>query len=141
MRKVIGETLNLGVKRIAIVCGAWHGPVLTMDAVKSKKAEKIKKLKAVPIKCALIPWSYERLILNRSYSAGIESPVWSEALFKNPDTAIAYWMSKAAELLRQYEFNVSTAEVIDAQRLADQLAGLRDLPLPGIDELICSSKC
>ncbi|MBK8405000.1 MAG: hypothetical protein IPL25_13235 [Saprospiraceae bacterium] len=107
-----------------------------MDAVKSKKAEKIKKLKAVPIKCALIPWSYERLILNRSYSAGIESPVWSEALFKNPDTAIAYWMSKAAELLRQYEFNVSTAEVIDAQRLADQLAGLRDLPLPGIDELM-----
>ncbi|MBK7695818.1 MAG: hypothetical protein IPI30_16320 [Saprospiraceae bacterium] len=136
MRKVIGETLNLGVKRIAIVCGAWHGPVLTMDAVKSKKAEKIKKLKAVPIKCALIPWSYERLILNRSYSAGIESPVWSEALFRNPDNAIAYWMSKAAELLRQYEFNVSTAEVIDAQRLADQLAGLRDLPLPGIDELM-----
>lgn len=45
-------------------------------------------------------------------------------------------MSKAAQLLRHYEFNVSTAEVIDAQRLADQLAGMRDLPLPGIEELM-----
>lgn len=136
MRTVIRDTLRLDVTKVAVVCGAWHGPVLTLDMVQKKQTEKIKKLKSVNTKCTLIPWSYERLILNRAYTAGIESPVWSEALFKNPDTAIAYWMSKAAQLLRHYEFNVSTAEVIDAQRLADQLAGMRDLPLPGIEELM-----
>jgi hypothetical protein len=44
-------------------------------------------------------------------------------------------MAKVARLLRQQDLDASSASVIEAVRLAETLAALRDRPLPGLPEL------
>jgi hypothetical protein len=44
-------------------------------------------------------------------------------------------MTKVAKLLRKEDLDASSAHVIEAVRLADMLATIRELPLPGIEEL------
>ncbi|MBD2033954.1 hypothetical protein H6F76_02675 [Leptolyngbya sp. FACHB-321] len=45
------------------------------------------------------------------------------------------WMTKVARLLRKQDLDASSASVIEAVRLAETLAALRDRPLPGLPEL------
>ena len=45
------------------------------------------------------------------------------------------WMTHAARLLRAHDLAASSANIIEATRLADALATLRGMALPGIDEL------
>jgi hypothetical protein len=45
------------------------------------------------------------------------------------------WMTKVARLLREQDLDASSASVIEAVRLAETLAALRDRPLPGLAEL------
>ena len=53
-----------------------------------------------------------------------------------PSTSIAIcWMAKVAQLLREEDLDASSANVIEAVRLAESLAALRDRPLPGLPEL------
>jgi hypothetical protein len=45
------------------------------------------------------------------------------------------WLTKVAQLLRKQDLDASSASVIEAVRLAETLATLRDRPLPGLPEL------
>jgi hypothetical protein len=45
------------------------------------------------------------------------------------------WMTRVAQLLRKKDLDASSASVIEAVRLAETLAALRDRPLPGLAEL------
>ena len=45
------------------------------------------------------------------------------------------WLTKVATLLRKEDLDASPAHVIEAVRLAEALAGMRDIPHPGLDEL------
>ncbi len=45
------------------------------------------------------------------------------------------WMTKVARLLREEDLDASSAHVIEAVRLAESLAALRNLSLPGLTEL------
>lgn len=135
MRSQIRLCISKGFSKIAIVCGAWHGPVLTQEFILNTSKEKIRNLKTVDCNCTIIPWSYERLMLNRKYSAGIVSPAWNESLFTDPSSPVSHWLCKAAESFRNLGYQVSTSEVIDAETLARQLALLRGLPLVGVSEL------
>lgn len=45
------------------------------------------------------------------------------------------WLARVARLLRRRGLDVSSAHLIEAVRLADTLAALRDRPLPGLGEL------
>ncbi len=45
------------------------------------------------------------------------------------------WMAKVAQLLREEGLDASSAHLIEAVRLAESLAALRDRPLPGLAEL------
>lgn len=135
MRKTLRKCLDDGHQKIAVVCGAWHGPVLTLPMLEKTKKESIRVLKTIPVSCTLIPWSYERLMLNRSYSAGILSPSWNESLYRMPQSPISHWMSQAARTFRDCGYQAGTAEIIDAERMAYNLSLLRGLPAPGIEEL------
>ncbi len=44
-------------------------------------------------------------------------------------------MARAARLLRDEGLDVSSASVIEAVRLTDALAAMRDLPMPGLAEM------
>ncbi|NER00245.1 MAG: hypothetical protein F6K30_26695 [Cyanothece sp. SIO2G6] len=157
MRKMIRQAKKEGFEAIAIICGAWHTPALTEPFPKVKDDNTLLKgLPKVKVNATWIPWTYDRLTLNSGYGAGIESPGWYHHLWQShwyrpsqgkqatavqvdhvqPSIPMATgWLTHVAHLLRQEEMDVSSAHIIEAVRLAETLAALRDRPLPGLPEL------
>ncbi len=137
MRKCIRRAVREGYERIAVVCGAWHAPVLA--AYQSFKVGSdsavLKGLKKVKTTATWIPWSYERLSFESGYSAGVVSPAWYALLFEKRPEAATRWMIRVARSLRKEDVGTSSAHIIEAIRLAEALAAMRALPLPGIGEL------
>ncbi|HTL89917.1 MAG TPA: DUF5682 family protein, partial [Leptolyngbya sp.] len=143
MRKIIRETEQQGFQNIAVVCGAWHAPALVkMPSVKEDTAL-LKGLPKVKVEATWVPWTYGRLTMSSGYGAGVESPGWYQHLWKqsNPQqtsTPIEHsirWMTQVARSLRAQDLDASSASVIEAVRLAETLAALRDRTLPGLAEL------
>jgi len=137
MRKVIRKAIKDGFERIAIVCGAWHAPVLA-DIARYKATSDNALLKGITrkkIKTSWIPWSYKRLAFSSGYGAGVLSPAWYELLFHQKEEAVTYWMIKVAQLFREFDFNASSAHVLESVRLADTLAAIREIAIPGQTEM------
>lgn len=137
MRKAIRKANKNGFARIAMVCGAWHAPVLhDWQNFKQKDDNALLRgIKKVKTQSTWIPWSYERLARRSGYGAGVISPAWYELLFQNRANATLSWMSQAAKLLRDEGLDASSAEVIDAIQLARTLATMRERTIAGLDEL------
>jgi Family of unknown function (DUF5682) len=143
MRKLIRKAEKDGFQNIAVVCGAWHAPVLhNIDNFKEKTDNDILKgLKKVPTATTWVPWSYDRLSRDSGYAAGIISPAWYELLFGKRSNATVRWMTKAARLLRKEDLSASSAHSIEAVRLAETLAILRGRSIAGMDELEEAALC
>ncbi|MDX1940369.1 MAG: DUF5682 family protein [Saprospiraceae bacterium] len=124
-------------ERIAVVCGAWHAPVLHHldDFKKNEDRNILRSIGKIKTAVTWAPWSYERLAFRSGYGAGVISPAWYELLFQNRVEATTVWFSKAALLLRKEGIDASSAEVIEAIRLANTLATMRERTIPGQDEL------
>ena len=136
MRETLRATLGQGYARVAVVCGAWHAPVLQPELLKKEDKARLKGLKKVPTETTWIPWTYERLSFSSGYGAGVLSPAWYEVLFSQPRTEVlTHWMVQATRLLRGQDVDASSAHAIEGVRLAAALAAVRGLALPGIDEL------
>jgi Family of unknown function (DUF5682) len=134
MRKCIRAAKAEGFARIAVVCGAYHTPALaTMPSVRQDD-ELLRGLPKIKTSAAWVPWSYERLSFASGYGAGIESPSWYELLWDKRESLGAEWLTRAARLLRDEDVPASSAHVIEACRLADALAALRERPVPGLAE-------
>ncbi len=137
MRKMIRKAKGDGFQNVAVVCGAWHAPVL--HDIKTRKAKDdnaiLRGIKKVTTKAAWIPWNYERLSTQSGYNAGVISPAWYELLYKKRKEASTHWLVKAARLLRKESLDASSANIIEAVRLAKTLASIRKLEIPGIEEL------
>jgi hypothetical protein len=137
MRKVLNKAIKNGYQRIAVVCGAWHTPAL-VDLKAYKVADDNALLKGIPrvkTKATWIPWTYDRIATSSGYGAGVLSPAWYELLFTCREDATIQWMSKVSQLFKKEDLDTSSAHAIEAVRLAETLAALRALELPGIDEL------
>jgi hypothetical protein len=135
MRQGIRTAESEGFARIAVVCGAWHTPALAQrDDVKGDAAL-LNKLPRTKVAATWIPWTNSRLAWRSGYGAGVGSPGWYEHLWTVTDRMGTRWMSRAAQLLRSEGLDVSSASVIEAVRLTEALAALRDLPMPGLDEM------
>ncbi|GAB3584114.1 DUF5682 family protein [Hymenobacter daeguensis] len=136
MRETLRATLAQGYPRVAVVCGAWHAPVLQPDLRKKEDKARLKGLKKVATETTWIPWTYERLSFSSGYGAGVLSPAWYELLFAQPRAEVlTHWMVRATRLLRGQDVDASSAHAIEGVRLAAALAAVRGLALPGIDEL------
>ncbi len=136
MRETLRATLAQGYPRVAVVCGAWHAPVLRTELLKKEDKARLKGLKKVPTETTWIPWTYERLSFSSGYGAGVLSPAWYELLFAEPRAEVlTHWMVRATRLLRGQDVDASSAHAIEGVRLAAALAAVRGLALPGIDEL------
>jgi hypothetical protein len=135
MRKVIRQTVKAGHEHIAVVCGAWHAPALAkMPPVKHDTAL-LKGLPKSKVSSTWIPWTNSRLSYRSGYGAGVESPGWYRHLWEEPKNATTRWMTLAGRLLRAEDLDASSASVIEAVRLADALASMRDVASPGLREL------
>lgn len=141
MRIQLRGLLKKRYKKIAVICGAWHAPVLNEEFLTQTGSETIKNLRSVDVKTCIIPWTYRNLSLNNGYSAGILSPVWHEVMFEDPANAGSAFMVHAIRQLRKEGMEFSPSDAIDAGVLARNLALLRNLPSAGIEELIDSAIC
>ncbi|MBW4509881.1 MAG: hypothetical protein KME64_25705 [Scytonematopsis contorta HA4267-MV1] len=160
MRKTIREAEKQGFQNIAIVCGAWHTPALLHKDKEKEDTKLIKGLAKTKVEVTWIPWTYGRLSNRSGYGAGIKSPGWYHHLWEsnkpptkptdqpsvtsvphplpNPSSSsfiTISWMTQVAHLLREKDLDASPPQVIEAVRLAETLAALRDRPLPGLPEL------
>ena len=135
MRQTIRAAQREGFERIAVVCGAWHAPVLTnLDDVAGDAAI-LAKLPRVEVAATWIPWTNSRLAYRTGYGAGIASPGWYAHLWASPDRTAIRWVAQVARALRAEDIDASSASVIETVRLADALAAMRDLTMPGLREL------
>ncbi len=137
MRGKIRKAINDGYEKIAVVCGAWHTPML-VDIKKYKVGDDKKLLtglKKTKVTCTWVPWSYNRIAQHAGYESGVLSPYWYEALFTDPENAVARWMTRASRLLQELGHPVSPAHTIEASVLAEHLATMRKKNVPGISEL------
>ena len=136
MRQTIRAALKRGRTRVAVVCGAWHAPVLT--APLGPAAPDARLLRGMPrrkVVCTWVPWTHRRLAAASGYGAGITSPGWYAHLFEAPDVPVTRWLTAVAGELRGRDLPVSSASVIEAVRLAETLASLRARPLAGLTEV------
>lgn len=136
MRQVLRTAIKAGAQKIAVVCGAMHAPALA--GTLGPAAPDARLLKALPkVKTSLtwVPWTHSRLSSVSGYGAGITSPGWYHHLFTHHEHTIERWFTRVARELRREDLPVSSAHVIEATRLADTLAALRDRPLAGLAEV------
>ena len=136
MRTAIRQAVKEGHERIAVVCGAWHVPALAQLPSAKSDADLLKGLAKEKIAATWVPWTHGRLTVASGYGAGVTAPGWYRHLWRHRERAGLHWLTEVATLLRKHDLDASSAHVIEAARLADTLAALRDRPRPGLDELM-----
>jgi len=138
MRMILRAALRSAAAKIAVVCGAWHAPVLVPSAFPTQTSDTqlLKGLRTTKVAATWVPWTSTRLARMSGYGAGIESPGWYHHLFTATDEVVGRWLVRVAHLLRREQHDVSSAAVIEAVRLAYALAGLRGRPHPGLPEVL-----
>lgn len=138
MRQCIRAAQKEGFERIAVVCGAWHLGALRADTPVKGDAALLKGLPKVKVQTTWVPWTYRHLARASGYGAGIRSPGWYEHLWTShagTQPRAVGWLARVARLMRERDLDCSSASLIEATRLADALAALRERPAPGLDEL------
>jgi len=144
MRLAIAAALSETEGPVAAVVGAWHVPALRRKVALKDDRAILKGADRIKVATAWVPWTDTRLAAGSGYGAGVASPGWYRHLWEHysggrsgPDVRalVVGWMTKAAIMLREEGIPASTASVIEAVRLAESLAALRELPVPGLPEL------
>jgi hypothetical protein len=135
MRQTIRATIKEGRGRIAVVCGAWHAPVLAELGPAKPDADLLKGLPKTKTVATWIPWTASRLSYRSGYGAGVNAPGWYQHLWTHPEQPTLRWTVRAARTLREEDLPAPTASVIESIRLAEALAALRGLANPGLREI------
>jgi hypothetical protein len=137
MRQIIRAAQKKMYANIVVVCGAWHAPMLldiaTTQAVDNDILKQLPKSK-INIGATWVPWTNERLGIQSGYGAGVRTPGWSEHRWKYPKDTGAEWLSSVAQAFRSKKMDISTAHVMEALRLSETLAAMRNLSAPTLEE-------
>jgi len=141
MKRKIKEYIKKGfdTEKIVAITGAFH-----TSAIESLEGaitdNEYKELKRRESNITLMPYSYYRLSKRTGYGAGNAAPAYYELLwqgFINGD--ITYherkYLSSLAKYMREHGGIVSSAQVIEATRLARELAIIRGGSIPTLEDL------
>jgi hypothetical protein len=141
MRREIDRALAEGfaVEEIVVVVGAYHVSGIIGD----EPALSDKELKSIPktsSKITLMPYSYFRLSSRTGYGAGNKAPYYFERMWeamqeKRLEQLPAIYLSTIAREQRKAGHNASSANVIEAVRLAESLASIHSGSLPTLRDL------
>jgi len=134
MAAQIRAAIDGGRERVAVVCGAWHAPVL-VDPDRPPRAPRTAGGRRRRTVVTWVPWTYDRLAAASGYGAGVISPGWYEHLYDSPEEPLVRWLSRVAVRLRAEDTDISTAHTVEAARTAQALAALRGRPLAGLPEI------
>lgn len=150
MRKTIRAAQKEGFRNIAVVCGAWHAPVLhTLPPAKADNAL-LKGLPSVKTLATWTPWTHGRLSFESGYGAGIHAPGWYDHLWQQTETlddsralqqGNIRWLARVADTLRGQGLDISSAHIIETVRLAEALAAMRQRPRPDLEEMNEAIQC
>lgn len=142
MRRVIKEALAEGFapEEMVLVTGAYHVAGLLEEEAAAMTDEELKSLPRLEAKHTLMPYSDYRLSTRSGYGAGNRAPAYYGILWEAicrgdyAYTAECY-LAKIVGYLRGTGNPVSSAEVIEAVRLANSLAALRGGRYPALRDL------
>ncbi len=134
----IEEVVAGGVapEQIVAVVGAAHAAAFVADDVQPERLQTLPEPR--PSATTLIPFSFPRLAAQTGYGAGNRAPQYYQLAhdagcdFRH--ATLRALLGFCAEL-RERGFAASMADTIEAYRLAQALADLRDKVEPGLDEL------
>ena len=140
MKRVIAQAAASGIspEKIFCVCGSFHVAGLEENAPMTDEEER--SLPRADSRATLMPYSYYRLSSRSGYGAGNRAPAYFELLWDAlngggiRETAYLY-LTRLAAAHRKAGNLVSSAEVIEAARLADTLAALRGSRYPTLSDL------
>ena len=102
MRQTIRAALRRGHSRVAVVCGAWHAPVLQPPLPAATRDAAI--LRAAAAQGSRSPGCrgpMNALAASTGYKPEIASPGWYSHLWTAPDQPITRWLTKVARSLRR----------------------------------------
>lgn len=141
MKRKINEYIKKGFdsEKIVAITGAFHTSAIeNLEGAMSDK--EYKELVRRESNITLMPYSYYRLSKRTGYGAGNAAPAYYELLwqgFLNED--ITYherkYLSSLAKYMREHGGIVSSAQVIEATRLARELAVIRGGSVPTLEDL------
>lgn len=122
---------------IAVVCGAWHVPALKAKIPRKDDQALVKGMSRKKAAMTFAPWTSPRLAFGLGYGAGVAAPGWSKHLWemRGRTDGTSVWLARIAAVLRTKGHLISTASLIEAQRLAIALAAIRERPKAGFEEL------
>ena len=120
---------------IAVVCGAWHVPALQNMPKQKDDDALLKSLPKIKVETTWIPWTNDRLSFESGYGAGLDSPGWYRHCWNYPEDDGTRWLAHAAQVFRNNKIDISSAHIIEAVRLANTLAALRNLNKASLKEL------
>lgn len=137
IRKAIGEGHD--PDRIVVVCGAYHAPVLVAEEP-SMTDEEFSALPTVPVTRTLMPYSFFRLSSQSGYGAGNKAPGYFQALYEEATKGSTQGLSarilaEVAGKMRNAGMIRSSADLIEAVRLAEGMACLRDAHAPTLRDI------
>ncbi|MGN0598698.1 MAG: DUF5682 family protein [Oscillospiraceae bacterium] len=141
MRKVISECENeVPSEKICVITGAFHTAGIKDIPFTHEDKKLTDKLPSVKSKATLMPYSYYRLSSRSGYGAGSKAPAYFELLWKSRIQGVMgssanRYLSMIAAYQRENGYAASTAEVIEAKRLADTLAAMRGGRYPSMTDL------
>ena len=126
--------------KMVVVTGAYHTSNLRNDKSLALTDQEIQQLPSIRSSLTFMPYSYYRLSSRSGYGAGNKSPYYFEMMWKymnegRLDQLPQYYMTAIADELRREGHIKSSAEVIEAVRLAMGLAKMHDGSLPTLQDL------
>ncbi len=141
MRRRIHDTIAEGhdPDRIVVICGAYHAPVLVAEEP-AMTDEQIAKLETVPVTRTLMPYSFFRLSSQSGYGAGNKAPGYFQSLYEearagSTERLGTRFLAEVTGRLRKAGMVRSSADVIEAVRLAEGMASMRDAHAPTLRDL------
>jgi hypothetical protein len=141
MRREIDRALAEGFNadEIVAVVGAYHVTGIANDRA-PMSSDELKSLPRVNSKLALMPYSYYRLSSRTGYGAGNLAPQYFDYLWLTMTQDKLYglsamYLSMVAVEQRKRGHSASSANVIDAVRLAESLALLKGGSMPTLRDL------
>ena len=141
MKRKINEYIKKGFdsEKIVAITGAFHTSAIeSLEGAMSDK--EYKELVRRESNVTLMPYSYYRLSKRTGYGAGNAAPAYYELLwqgFLSGDITLheRKYLSSLAKYMREHGGIVSSAQVIEATRLARELAVIRGGSVPTLEDL------
>lgn len=141
MKRKAKEFIKKGIdpEKIVAVTGAFHTSAIeSLDGAMTD--EEYMALEKKDSNITLMPYSYYRLSKRTGYGAGNAAPAYYELIWQgllNEDMTFheRKYLSTLAKYMREHGGIVSSAQVIEATRLARSLAALRGGSIPTLCDL------